>query len=302
MPAEQVPGVQPQSTPGIQAQPASVAQAAPGLAAPQAVPGITSPLAPLGGAGGVVPAVPAAPVGDPMQFVTEVHQPAGAAPNVALGDQVGWQPFVHTDRVALTSGATLLGAGGGGGLTAFVNTKPTFYRGETVVTKIQHEALVRDASLRFAKSLDVVQAGIGSLSALELSAGLDKLVSSNEAARSLFGQVQAGATASTAHQALELLTGTGQSTAATLDQIAAAAFRAAPQMAELNSLMTEMKFIMPRDVLLKAQYAAIATLFAAHVSEADTPTSNWSQASSAAVADFVEAVRSNFGLDPMAPS
>lgn len=71
-------------------------------------------------------------------------------------------------------------------------------------------------------------------------------------------------------------------------------------MAELNDIITEMKLIMPSDVLLKAQYAAIVTLFEAHISEAGTPTSNGNQASSAAVTDFVEAVRSDFGLDPIA--
>jgi hypothetical protein len=63
--------------------------------------------------------------------------------------------------------------------------------------------------------------------------------------------------------------------------------------------MAEMKLIMPRDILQKAQYAAVVTLFAAHVSEAGTPKSYWNQASGAAVGDFVEAVRTDFGLNPM---
>jgi hypothetical protein len=169
---------------------------------------------------------------------------------------------------------------------------------------MQDEALMRDVSLRFVKSLDTVQGQISSSSTLELSAGLDELMSSNQAVRNLFDQVQAGATVATADQALELLSGAAEPTPPTFEQIAAATFRTAPgagpQMAELHSIMAEIKFIMPSDVLLKAQYAAIATLFAAHISEASTPTSNWNQASSAAVADFVEAVRSDFGLDPLA--
>jgi hypothetical protein len=227
------------------------------------------------------------------------HLPSPAAPNLALGDQPGLPPLVRTDQVVLTSGATLLGTGGGG-LTTFISTKPTFYRGETVVTKIQHEALMRDASLRFVKSFDIAQSKISSSSTLELSAGLDELMSSNHAVRNLFEQVKAGAAAATVGQALKLLSGATEPTPPTLEQIATATFHAAPQMAELNDIITEMKLIMPSDVLLKAQYAAIATLFAAHISETGTPTNNWNQASSAAVADFVEAVRSDFGLDPIA--
>nr|WP_198048951.1 hypothetical protein [Mycobacterium triplex] len=216
---------------------------------------------------------------------------------MALGEPPGSLPFVHTDQVVLTSGATLLGAGGGG-FTAFASTKATFYRGETVVTKIQHEALIRETSLRFVKSLDLVQSVISSSSALQLSAGLDELLSSHPAARSLFEQVKAGA-ADTPDQALQILSGTTE-----LEQIAAATFGAAlgaaPQMAELNDIITEMKLTMPRDVLIKAQYAAIVTLFAAHISPAGAPASSGSQASTAAVTDFVEAVRSDFGLDPIA--
>src|SRR5262249_39946731 len=109
----------------------------------------------------------------------------------------------------------------------------------------------------------------------------------------------AGAPAPTAHQALELLSGATESTPPTLEHVAAATAGAAPQFAELKDILTEMKLTMPSDVLLKAQYAAVATLFAAHASEAGTPTSNWTEASSAAVADFVDAVRSDFGLDPI---
>ena len=184
--------------------------------------------------------------------------------------------------------------------TSFASTKPTFYRGETVETKIQHEALMREASLRFVKSLDIIQSEISLSSTLELSAGLDELMSSNHVVRNLFEQVKAGAAAATASQALALLSSATEPTPPTLEQIAAATFRAAPQMAELNDIITEMKLIMPSDVLLKAQYAAIVTLFAAHISVAGTPTSNGDQVSSAAVSDFVEAVRSDFGLDPIA--
>jgi hypothetical protein len=151
----------------------------------------------------------------------------------------------------------------------------------------------------------MLQGAISSSSTLELSAGLDELVSSNQAVRNLFQQVKAGAPAATTDQALELLSGTAEPTTPTLEQIAAATFGATgatPHMVEFNHLMTEIKFTLPSDVLLKAQYAAIATLFAAHISETDAPTSHWSQASSAAIADFVDAVRSDFGLDPITSS
>jgi PPE-repeat protein len=292
-----VTGAQPQAAPAAQPQ------AAPGVAPPHAVPGLAAPLAAPGGAA-VVAGGPAAPLGDPLQFASLEHLPAPAAPNLALGGQPGWQPatLVHTDQVVLTSGATLLGTGGGG-LTALISTKPTFYKGETVQTKLQHEALVRDASFNFVKSLDMLRGEISLSSKLELSAGLDELVSSNQAIRYLFQQVKAGAPAATVNQALELLSGAAELTPLTLDQIAAATFGSAgaatPQMVEFNNHMTEMKFILPSDVLLKAQYAAVATLFAAHISEADAPTSHWSQASSAAIGDFVDAVRSDFGLDPL---
>jgi hypothetical protein len=214
--------------------------------------------------------------------------------------------LAHSGQAAtVTSGATLAGAGGGS-LTSFFSTKSFFSGGETVQTKLQHEALMRDVSLHFVKSLDVLQGEISPSSKLEISAGIDELVSSNQAVRSLFDQVQAGAAAPTADQALKLLSGAAESTPLTLDDIATATFGAtlgaSPHMAELNTLMAEMKFTMPSDVLLKAQYAAIATLFASHTSEADTPTSNWTQASSAAVTDFVEALRNEFGLDPIASS
>jgi PPE-repeat protein len=298
-PAGQVPGAQPQSAPGAQPQSASgVPEAAPGLAPPHAAPGLAAPLAAPGGAVAAVGG-PAAPLGDPLQWASLEHLPSPAAPNLALGEQPGSLPLVHTDQVVLTSGATLLGTGGGG-FTTFVSTKATFYRGETVVTKIQHEALMRDASLRFMKSLHTVQSEISLSSTSELSAGLDELMSSNHAVRNLFEQVKAGAAAATADQALELLSGATEPSPPTLEQIAAATFRAAPQMAELNDIITEMKLIMPNDILQKAQYAAIVTLLAAHISEAGTPANNWNQASSAAVTDFVEAVRTDFGLDPIA--
>jgi hypothetical protein len=245
------------------------------------------------------------PLGDPLQWASGPQLPASAAPDLALGGQPSAQPFTLApiNQPAVTSGATLLGAGGGG-FTTFFSTKDFFARGEIVETKIQHEALVRDVSLRFAKSLDIVQGEISSSSKLELSARLDELVSSDPAVRNLFEQLQAGPDAATAEQALELLSGAAEP-APTLDQIATATFRAvgaAPQMAELHNIMAEMKLTMPSATLMKAQYAAIVTLFATHISEAGAPASNWSQASSAAVADFVEALRSDFGLDPIASS
>lgn len=285
-----------------------MAQAAPGV--PQAAPGLAPPgLSVPGG----IPAVAGGPgatggpaaLGDPLQLATGANQPAAAAPSVALGEQASALPFIlaHPGQAAtVTSGATLLGASGGS-LTTFFSTKPFFNAGETVQTKLQHEALVRDASFNFVKSLDTVQGAISSSPNLELSAGLDEVLSSNQALKYLFEQVQAGAPATTAAQALGLLSGAAESTPPTLDQIASAtlgaAAAAAPEISEFNNLMTEIKFVMPGDVLQKAQYAAVATLFAAHSSEAGTPTSHWSQASSAAISDFVDAVRSDFGLEPI---
>jgi PPE-repeat protein len=285
-----VTGAQPQAAPAAQPQ------AVPGVAPPHAAPGSA---APLGAPGGVVAVAggPVAPLGEPLQAATSlVHLPASAAPNLALGGPPIWQPaiLVHTDQVVLTSSATLLGTGGGG-FTAFFSTKATFYKGETVQTKRQYEALVRDASLRFVKSLETIRGDISPLSRQELSARLDGLVSTNPAVRNLFDQVQAG----TVDHSLQIPSGTVQPTSSTLDDIATTAIRAtlgaAPHMAELNSIMAEMKLTMPSDVLLKAQYAAIVTLFAAHHAGA----SDWNHASSVAVADFVEAVRSDFGLDPI---
>jgi PPE-repeat protein len=299
-----VPGAQPPSAPAAQPQAAPAApQAAPGVA-PPGVPGG----APAAVAGGPSAVGGTAPLGDPLQWASGGQQPASAAsaaPDLALGEQPSPPPsaLAPINPAAVTSGATLLGAGGGS-FTTFFSTKDFFSRGETVEVKIQDEALKREVSLRFVKSLGIVRGEITSSSKLELSAGLDELISSNQAVRGLFDQVQAGAAAATAEQALDLLSGAGEPGPPTLDQIADAIFRAplgaAPQMAELSSLMAEMKFVMPSDALQKAQYAAIATLFAAHISEADTPTSNWSQASSAAVTDFIEAVRTDFGLDPLA--
>jgi hypothetical protein len=206
-------------------------------------------------------------------------------------------------QAVLPALATLLGAGVGG-FTTFVSSKAAFRRGETLETRRQHDALMRDVSVRFVKSLDIVQAEISSSKFKQLSTGFDELVSSNQDVKNLFEQVKAGAAAATADQALEPLSRAAEPTPATLEQIAAATFRAAlgaaPQMVELNSIIAEMKLIMPNDILQKAQYAAIVTLFAAHISEAGTPTSYWNQASSAAVSDFVEAVRTDFGLNPTA--
>lgn len=163
---------------------------------------------------------------------------------------------------------------------------------------------MRDVSVRFVKTLDIVQNEISSSKFKELSPEFDELVSSNQDVKSLVDQVKAGAAAATASQALELLSHTAEPTPAMLERIAAATFRAAlaasPQMVDLNSVMSEMKLIMPNDTLQKAQYAAVVTLFAALISEAGTPTNNWDQAASAAVTDFVEAVRTDFGLDPIA--
>jgi hypothetical protein len=207
------------------------------------------------------------------------------------------------DQAVLTSLATLLGAGVGG-FTTFMSSKAAFHRGENVETKRQHDVLMRDVSVRFVKTLDIVQGEISSSKFKELSAEFDELVSSNQDIKNLVEQVKAGAAAATASQALELLSRVAEPTPAILEQIAAATFRAAlaaaPQMVELNSVMAEMKLIMPNDILQKAQYAAIVTLFAALISAAGTPANNWDQASSAAVTDFVEAVRTDFGLDPIA--
>lgn len=162
---------------------------------------------------------------------------------------------------------------------------------------------MRDVSVRFVKTLDRMQGEIGSSKSKELPSGFDELVSSNQDVRNLFEQVKAGTDATTPEQALEILRGAAEPAPPALEQIAAATFRevldAAPQMAELNSIIAEMKLIMPRDILLKAQYAEMVTLFMAHISDAIPPTSNWNQASSAAVSDFVGAVRSHFGLDPI---
>ena len=207
------------------------------------------------------------------------------------------------DQAVLTSLATLLGAGVGGFAT-FMSSKAAFHRGETLETKRQHDVLMRDVSVRFVKTLDVVQGEISSSKFKELSAEFDELVSSNQEIRNLVEQVKGGAAGATAPQALELLSRTEEPTPLMLEQIAAATFRAAlaaaPQMVELNSVMAEMKLIVPNDILKKARYAAIVTLFAALISQAGAPTNNWNQASSAAITDFVEAVRTDFGLDPIA--
>jgi hypothetical protein len=208
---------------------------------------------------------------------------------------------MHVDQAVLTASATLLGAGVGG-FTTFLTSKAAFRRGQTVETKRQHDALMRDVSVRFVRTLDMVHGEISSSKFKELSAGFDELVSSNQDVKNLFEQVKAGAAAAKADQSLGLLSRAAEPTPPTLEQIAAATFRAAlgvaPQMVELNSIIAEMKLIMPTDILQKAQYAAIVTLFAAYISQAGRPTSYWNQASSAAVSDFVGAVRTDFGLDP----
>jgi hypothetical protein len=210
---------------------------------------------------------------------------------------------MHMDQAVLTSLATLLGAGVGG-FTTFMSSKAAFHRGETVETKRQKDVLMRDVSVRFVKTLDIVQGDISSSKFQGLPAEFDELVSSNQDVRNLVEQVKAGAAAATTPQALELLSRVEEPTAVMLEQIASATFRAAlaatPQMVELNSVMAEMKLVMPNDILQKARYAAIVTLFAALISAAGTPANNWNQASSAAVTDFVEAVRTEFGLDPIA--
>jgi hypothetical protein len=207
------------------------------------------------------------------------------------------------DQAVLTSLATLLGAGVGG-FTTFISSKAAFHRAETVETKRQRDVLLRDVSVRFVKTLDIVQGAISSSKFKELSPEFDELVSSNQDVKHLVEQVKAGAAAATASQAIELLSHAAEPTPSMLEKIAAATFRAAlaaaPQMFELNSVIAEMKLIMPNDTLQKAQYAAIVTLLAALISEAGTPANNWDQASSAAVTDFVEAVRTDFGLDPIA--
>lgn len=162
---------------------------------------------------------------------------------------------------------------------------------------------MRDVSVRFVKTLDIVQGEISSSSFTGLSAEFDELVSSNQDVKNLVEQVN-GAAAATGSHTLELLSRAAEPTPLILEQIAPATFRAAlaatPQMVDLNSVMAEMKLIMPNDILQKAQYAATVTLFAALISEAGAPSNNWNQASSAAVSDFVEAVRTDFGLDPIA--
>lgn len=210
---------------------------------------------------------------------------------------------MQMNQAVLTSLATLIGAAVGGFAT-FMSSKAAFHRGETVETKRRHDALMRDVSVRFVKTLDIVHGEISLSKSKELSAGFDELVSSNQDVKNLFEQVKAGAAAATAGQALELLARAEEPTRSTLEQIAASTFRAAlsaaPQMVELTSIIAEMKLIMPNDILQKAQYAAIVTLFAAHISDAGTPTGHWNQASSVAVGDFVESVRTDFGLDPIA--
>ncbi|WAC93151.1 hypothetical protein [Mycobacterium sp. Aquia_213] len=207
------------------------------------------------------------------------------------------------DQAVLTSLATLLGAGVGG-ITTFMSSKAAFHRGETLETKRQHDVLLRDVSVRFVKTLDIVQGEISSSNFKELSAEFDELLSSNQDVKNLVEQEKGGAAVATATPALELLSRAVDPTPPIVEQIAAAtlraALRAAPQMVDLNSVMSEMKLIMPNDILRKAQYAAIVTLFAALISGAGTPSNNWNQASSTAVTDFVEAVRTDFGLDPIA--
>ncbi|HEY0225658.1 MAG TPA: hypothetical protein VGC05_04510 [Mycobacterium sp.] len=207
------------------------------------------------------------------------------------------------DQAVLTSLATLLGAGVGG-FTTFMSSKAAFHRAETVETKRQRDVLLRDVSVRFVKTLDIVQGAISSSKSKELSPEFNELVSSNQDVKNLVEQVKAGAAAATASQAIELLSRAAEPTPSMLEKIGVATFRAAlaaaPQMVELNSVIAEMKLIMPNDTLQKAQYAATVTLFAALISEAGTPTNNWDQAASAAVTDFVEAVRTDFGLDPIA--
>jgi hypothetical protein len=207
------------------------------------------------------------------------------------------------NQAVLTSLATLMGAGVGGFAT-FMSSKAAFRRGETLETKRRQDALMRDVSVRFVKSLDIVQGEIRSSKLKGLSTGFDELASSNQDVKDLFEQVKAGAAAATADQAPELPPRAAEPTPLKLEQIATATFRAAlgaaPEMIELNSIMAEMKLIMPRNILQKAQYAGIVALFAAHISEVGTPTGYWNQTSSAAITDFVEAVRTDFGLNPVA--
>ncbi|BAX93628.1 hypothetical protein [Mycobacterium shigaense] len=208
---------------------------------------------------------------------------------------------MHVDQAVLTSLATLLGAGVGG-FTTYMSSRAAFHRGETLETRRRHDALMRDVSVRFVKSLDIVQGEISSSKFNQLSAGFDELVSSNQEVKKLFERVKVGASVETDGQAVDTAPRATEPTPLALEQIAAVTFRAAlrasPHMVELNSIIAEMKLIMPNHILQKAQYAAIVTLFAAHISEAGTPNSYWNQASSAAVSDFVEAVRTNFGLNP----
>jgi hypothetical protein len=210
---------------------------------------------------------------------------------------------MHVDQAVLTSLATLLGAGVGG-FTTFMSSKAAFHRGETLETKRQHDVLMRDVSVRFVKTLDIVQGDISLSKFKELSAEFDELASSSQDVKNLVEQVRAGATTATSPQGHEVAVRIAEPTPALLEQIAAATFRAAltaaPQMIDLNSVMSEMKLIMPNDILRKAQYAAVVTLFAALISEAGARANNWNQAASAAVSDFVEAVRNDFGLDPIA--
>jgi hypothetical protein len=210
---------------------------------------------------------------------------------------------MHVDQAVLTSLATLLGAGVGG-FTTYMSSRAAFHRGETLETKRRQDALMRDVSVRFVKSLDIVQGEISSSKFNQSSAGFDELASSNQDVKNLLEQVKASATVATDGQALAPVSRPKEPAPLALEQIATATFRAAlsaaPQMVELNSIIAEMKLIMPNDILQKAQYAAVVTLFAADISEAGTPKSYWNQASSAAISDFVEAVRSDFGLNPTA--
>src|SRR5262249_44189997 len=86
---------------------------------------------------------------------------------------------MHLDQAVLTSLATLLGAGVGG-VTTFMSSKAAFHRGETLETKRRHDALMRDASVRFVKILDVVQGDISSSTFKGLSGEFDELASSNQ--------------------------------------------------------------------------------------------------------------------------
>lgn len=203
-------------------------------------------------------------------------------------------------QAVITGLATLLGAGVGG-FTTYFTSKAAFTRQEAAEAKRQHDALMRDVSVRFVRTLDTIRGEIGSSKFKELSARFDELVSSNQDVKNLFEQMKAGTATATPVQALEILWRAVEPTPPTLEQIAATTLRAAidtaPQMAELNSIIAEMKLIMPTEILEKAQFAQMATLFVAQISEAMPPTDNSDQAASAAVSDFVRAVRGHLGLD-----